>query len=353
MQNGKDEPGYMRACVLAARRGFVALMFDPHAQGERRWNRTLRVGSHNEMALRANLIDWSGPLLRIWDGIRAIDYVASRPEVDAQRIGYMGQSGGGTMTALIMAVDERVKAAAPSCYLTSLRRLCDVLGPQDGEQSIYGQLSFGLNHTGYVLIPDIPVAVTCKFADMFPYSGVMTLMNAVRSVEKSAGLGERTLLNHFSGPHGWTEASRVASVEFLAKHLISGHSGDVVRPEKFWRFDLDPTLDDGDIGIQDESERGCCEGRTTESLPGSRSIIDIIAARALGFRDRWKARSPAETAEMVRRVAKIKMPSESPRFVMTAGTNTIEDFAAQNIVVQCPKTGHMLPALFFALTANL
>ena len=84
--------------------------------------------------------------------MRAIDYVLSRPEVDASRLGYMGQSGGGTMTALMEAADDRIKAAAPSCFLTSLRNLCAYMGPQDGEQNIYGQLAFGLNHAGYVLL---------------------------------------------------------------------------------------------------------------------------------------------------------------------------------------------------------
>ena len=85
---GKDYSGYLRACVLAAKQGFVALMFDPYYQGERRTTlRKINTRSHTEMGLRASLIDWSAALLRIWDGMRAIDYVLSRPEVDASRLG--------------------------------------------------------------------------------------------------------------------------------------------------------------------------------------------------------------------------------------------------------------------------
>jgi len=128
--DGKDCNTYLRACVIAVKRGFVALMFDPYNQGERRWSGQLgSCNSHTQMGLRANLLDWSAPLLRIWDGMRAIDYVLTRPEIDPSCLGYMGQSGGGTMTALMEAADDRIKAACPSCYLTSLRTLSHEMGP--------------------------------------------------------------------------------------------------------------------------------------------------------------------------------------------------------------------------------
>jgi hypothetical protein len=205
---GKDAPIYLRACVLAVKKGFVALMFDPYAQGERIWYKMINsCRNHNQMGLRASLIDWSAPLLRIWDGIRAIDYVSSRPEVDPQRIGYMGQSGGGTMTALMQAVEPRIKVAAPSCYLTSLSELCHWMGPQDAEQNIYGQLQFGLNHTGYVLIPDIPVAVTCKISDMFPYYGTRTLFDTVQTLEKAIGKDGIKIDELFNGLNEWAMES--------------------------------------------------------------------------------------------------------------------------------------------------
>ena len=71
------------------------------------------------------------------------------------------------MTSLMMAVDDRIRVAAPSCYLTSLRELAMHCGPQDAEQNIFGQLSFGLNHAGYVLLQDIPVMMVCRKHDFF------------------------------------------------------------------------------------------------------------------------------------------------------------------------------------------
>ena len=79
----------------------------------------------------------------IWDGMRAIDYLQSRPEIDPQRIGCTGNSGGGTQTSYLMALDDRIHAAAPSCYITSLPRLLATIGPQDSEQHLFGQLAVG------------------------------------------------------------------------------------------------------------------------------------------------------------------------------------------------------------------
>ena len=348
-EEGKDCDTYLRACVIAAKRGFVAFMFDPHYQGERRTSlrNKASTASHNEMGLRASLIDWSAPLLRIWDGMRAIDYVLTRPEVDQGRIGYMGQSGGGTMTALMEAADDRIKAAAPSCFLTSLRALCAEMGPQDGEQNIFGQLSFGLNHTGYALIPDIPVAVTCKFSDMFPYTGVRTLFKTVRTLEGNVGLGERAFLNCAPGPHGWTEATERSSVMFLAKCLMPECRDLAIDLDGLWQLDLGYDISKVDVGLA-KDERGCTEGCTTEALPGWRSIMDVIAERAAKFREARATTDAAARAKRACALAKVKFPSETGfRAKETACTN-IGEFALARVVVQYPGTGHMLPSVCIA-----
>jgi len=343
---GKDCATYLRACVIAAKRGFVAFMFDPYYQGERRTSRRMKGStlSHNEMGVRAALIDWSAPLLRIWDGMRAIDYVMTRPEVDPGRIGYMGQSGGGTMTALMEAADDRIRAAAPSCFLTSLRALCSDMGPQDGEQNIFGQLAFGLNHTGYALIPDIPVAVTCKFSDMFPYVGVMSLFKTVRTLEANVGLGERAFLNCAPGPHGWTEATERSSVMFLARHLMPECRDMAIDLEDLWQLDIGYDISKVDVGLA-EGERGCTESRMAESLPGWRSIMDVIAERAARFRAARTAADAASRAKRARELAKVRLPSATGFRAKEAACTNIGNCAVARVVVQYPGTGHMLPSV--------
>ena len=345
--DGKDCNTYLRACVVAVKRGFVALMFDPYNQGERKWQGQLgSCNSHTQMGLRGNLLDWSAPLLRIWDGMRAIDYALTRPEVDASRLGYMGQSGGGTMTALMEAADDRIKAACPSCYLTSLRALCQLMGPQDGEQNIYGQLSFGLNHTGYVLIPDIPIAVTCKFGDMFPYFGVRTLFKTVKTLERNVGLGDRAFLNCAPGPHGWTEATENSSVQFLAKQFIPECRDLEISREDCWLLDQGYDIKKVDVGLA-EAERGCTPERSTEKA-GSRHIHDIIADRFAAAEPQRRALDLAAKRTMATRLAKVRMPAETGYRVKETYAGKVGAYDVANVVVQYPKTGALVPAVCVA-----
>src|SRR4029434_10147169 len=100
-------------------------------QGERSqfWNAeqkksrfNLTCGEHAVLGNPLYLLGSSLAKYRIWDGMRAIDYLESLPEVDAKRIGCVGNSGGGTLTAYIAALDQRVAAAAIGCYITTLPR---------------------------------------------------------------------------------------------------------------------------------------------------------------------------------------------------------------------------------------
>ena len=161
--NGKARDLYQRAPILIAKSGMAALCYDPIDQGERHQLLdtegkpiiTSSTMGHNMAGVGAVLLGRNTATYRTWDGIRAIDYLCSRPEVDPKRIGCTGISGGGTMTSYLMALDERIQAAAPGCYLTSFRRLLDTIGPQDAEQTIFGQVAFGMDHAEYITMPSL------------------------------------------------------------------------------------------------------------------------------------------------------------------------------------------------------
>jgi dienelactone hydrolase len=121
-EEGKAYPNYQRCCQALARLGFVALAFDPMGQGE-------RVAYPNSSGTRSRLPDVdaehttpgkqmllygdSATRFQLWDALRSMDYLASLPYVDARRIGSTGHSGGGTLTMLLAAADDRLAAAAP------------------------------------------------------------------------------------------------------------------------------------------------------------------------------------------------------------------------------------------------
>lgn len=334
-EEGKDSDGYLRACVLAVKAGFAALMYDPYEQGERRSSEISCTRDHNQIGLRSALLGGSMAQLRVWDGIRAVDYVMSRADIDAGRVGFMGQSGGGTLAALMSAVDLRLKATAPSCFLTTLTSLCEHMGPQDAEQNIFGQLAFGLNHTGYVLLSDAAVAVTAKYSDMFTYYGTCRLFRTVEAVSGKMGLSHRYSLNAAPGVHGWSEATEQSSVDWMRAHLRGEQGLLPFDTQKYAALDLGFDLAAVDQGLA-KDERGCTPSKRTADLPGARGIGDILRehlAEAVAARrsERGLAR-----AERVRALARVRLPSETGVRVKVLGEERVDGCSVTRLAFLYP-----------------
>ena len=118
---GKAYPSYQRCCQGLARLGFMVLAFDPMGQGERIYypgpsGTQSRLRScddeHTVPGKQFLLFGDSSTRFQLWDAIRSLDYLVSLPEVDPKRVGSVGHSGGGTLTMLLAAADQRLAAAA-------------------------------------------------------------------------------------------------------------------------------------------------------------------------------------------------------------------------------------------------
>jgi hypothetical protein len=184
------KPAAQRIAANLAMKGFVVLAFDPVGQGERlqafdaRLGRSLIGGSteqHFMNGAQAVLAGSNVARYFIWDGIRGIDYLVSRPEVDASRIGCSGCSGGGTQTTYISALDERVKVAAPACYMQSFQLL--FTGPVgDSEQSFPNFLSSGLDQADYVeLFSPKPWLIASTEQDFFTPAAAKIVYDEART----------------------------------------------------------------------------------------------------------------------------------------------------------------------------
>jgi cephalosporin-C deacetylase-like acetyl esterase len=187
-----------------ARNGFAVLSYDPIGQGERlqylspqrasspgtptpdpaRPGVTLATGStgeHAEAGLQPTLIGDAVARYFVWDGMRAVDYLLTRPEIDAERIGAFGCSGGGVMTAMLGAADPRIHAIATACYLTTMDALLPALGPQDAEQSTPGFIAAGFDFADWVeLAAPRPYAIVGTVSDMFPWAGLLETAQEAR-----------------------------------------------------------------------------------------------------------------------------------------------------------------------------
>ena len=153
-------PSYQFMYQGLVREGFVVLAYDPVGQGERRyyWNPARNQNEIGgpvtwEHSLPGQLLLLIGQDLthyRIWDGMRAIDYLLTRPEVDPERIGCCGHSGGGTLTTFISAMDERVTCAAAHEGGMHRRWPVDIrpesfLGTGDTEQHFFPAAIYGVD----------------------------------------------------------------------------------------------------------------------------------------------------------------------------------------------------------------
>jgi dienelactone hydrolase len=236
--NGKAYESYQRICILLARNGMAALCYDPIGQGERfqildsGGKPVIRGTTEHTMAgLDALLIGRQLASYRIWDGFRALDYLASRPEIDPARLGCTGNSGGGTMTAYLMALDDRISVAAPSCYITSLERLLATIGPQDAEQNITGQVAAGLEHADFVTMrAPKPTLISVGTRDFFDIQGSWDTFREVKLIFGRMGFGERVELFESDEEHGFTKPRRVSVARWM-KRWLSKHDEAIDEPE--------------------------------------------------------------------------------------------------------------------------
>ena len=277
---------YQRGGVMGARAGFVTLVYDPFAQGEREQvPGGIGCSPHNRYGALAALLGQSTAQQRIWDGMRAIDYLLSRDDVMKDGVGCMGQSGGGTMTSLLEAVDPRVVAGCPAEYVCSLRAVAAKCGPQDAEQNVFGQLTFGFNHAGYVLVGGNAVRMHCSFGDFFPIAGSRETYGVVRDVAKNCGLGERRYgMTDVAGPHAWTEGMRMSSLQWMRRWLTGDASTPEIDVEAMRRIDEGFDLKKVDCGLVGAAINVTPKGKVRE-LPGFKSIYeylkdDLAAARS-------------------------------------------------------------------------
>lgn len=332
---GKGIAVYQRGAVLAAVNGIAALIYDPIDQGERLQGFGKgNCAGHNRTGVSAALLGWNTATFRIWDGMRALDYLAGRPEVDARRLGCMGNSGGGTLSTYISALDDRVVAASPSCYISSLEAVCGRLGPQDAEQDVFGQMAFGLDHSGWLLLRAPKATCVCAAQkDMFPIEGTYRTRDEVSAVYRRLAAPDRFALAEYDGPHGWAEPLKLAAVRWMNRWLRQ--QNDITVPPL---SETGVTLKEGQVTA----------GGQVMQLPGARSVYDIMRDEAerlavsRGRPDADALRAAVRRAAGIRPVTAIPAPVTVNR----SQRDCADGVTARSVVLT--ESGRVaVPAVFF------
>ncbi len=337
---GKAADYVQRGSILLAKNGIAVLAYDPIGQGERRQlldkeGTPVFRGStteHTMIGIGALLVGKNTATYRIWDGIRSLDYLASRAEVDAKRLGCTGCSGGGTLTSYLMALDDRIVAAAPSCYITSLERLFDTIGPQDAEQNITGQVAFGMDHADYVTMrAPRPTLIAAASRDFFDIKGTWMTFREAKLLYGVLGKAEKVSLVEYNTRHGYPKPQREAIVHWMRR----------------WLLNKDDSPAEGEFDIASTKELQCTRsGQVIEDLRG-KSAFALNAERAEHLA-KQRTKKMLSKQQLLRRVRKlIALPSQiKPAGFQTIGKVERNDTNIKKLIVTT-EPGIKVPALHF------
>ncbi|MCF6467000.1 hypothetical protein FAF44_01050 [Nonomuraea sp. MG754425] len=229
----KAHPTYQAVCARLARAGLVVLAMDPVGQGERAGasRDDGGVSEHTDAGVQCW---WAGRSVArhfVHDAMRGIDYLCSRPEVDPARLGITGNSGGGTLTTLMMALEPRLAAAAPGTFVTSRESYLWSGQAQDAEQVLPGGTLGGVDHEDLLIaMAPKPVLVLAADYDFFPVEGTVATVRRARRIYGLLGAPDRPELVRAPVPHGYFPELARAAVAFLAREL-GGAVTDDAEPE--------------------------------------------------------------------------------------------------------------------------
>jgi len=227
-QVGKDGPAGLGSdpsqhyALELARRGYVTIVFDALCFNERQDAAgRLKNGEYERYEAMYRIAE--GKSLQgkyVWDARRALDYLETRPEVDATRLGMIGHSLGGQETLFTAAIDTRIRAAASSCGFGSLRTL-----KRDRINHNYALFVPGLANNGdfgavLALVAPRPFFVVARSEDpIFPKDGIKETVSTARRAYVAAGAADRLATIFEPGAHAFSPTMRAAAYAWLDRWL--------------------------------------------------------------------------------------------------------------------------------------
>jgi len=316
-------PRYAAHLALAVRAGFAAFAWDPISQGERRQaikpenDYTDNCSTeHTRLGARGWLVGWNFARFRIWDGMRAIDWLETRKDVDCSRLGVMGTSGGGTMSAYMQALDSRVKVSFPNCFVSSIRAVFAERGCHDAEQFFWNQLGVGVNHVAMLMMgqPRVALATGSRYKDYFPHGGAVSTFEVFASTSRKLGFAGPFWHFHCDGPHGLPPSTRAAQVDWMRCCILGAEQPRPI--SAYHALDVDGTDKDdpaGRVPLPFPIEAAFFTAtHQVRDLPGFRSLYSVIADRAVELSRARKPKTREELCEIVRRRAAIRPLADLP-----------------------------------------
>lgn len=279
-ENGRMYDDYNIVCQTLARAGLIVFAIDPLGQGERSNYYDPQKGEYLVQRACDDHDSCGTPeaaagmfLARYFlrDAMRAVDYMLTRPEIDPERIGITGNSGGGTQTLAMMACDDRIAAAAPGTFVTNRREIMYSGKPQDSEQIWPGATEFGFDHvTPFLIFAPRPACILAADYDFFPIEGTLETFEEAKRFYGMYGREDKIRICRDKCTHRYSRRLAVHAAEFFT--WVFYEKGAVVDNE-----DIRP--------LPERALRATLSGNMTGEIPGAGTIPDKIRESAARLRE--------------------------------------------------------------------
>jgi hypothetical protein len=162
--------------------------------------------------------------LMVFDSLKAIDYLVSRPDIDSHRIGTLGMSMGSTMAWWISALDTRIKVCIDICCLTDFHTYLEI-GNLEGHGIYYfvpGLIKyFSTAKINSLIAPRFHLSLNGNFDSLTPVKGLEKIDKELKKIYDKSGASENWKILRFNIGHRETFYMRKKIIEFLKTHLLN------------------------------------------------------------------------------------------------------------------------------------
>ncbi len=276
---GKAAEIVQRRSIAQASKGFVALTIDAIGQGERQIEDYTAYGrppgnAHRVVGTQAFLAGTHVFNFMVWDAIRAVDYLISRPEVDPARIGCTGCSGGGMMTTYVLAFEPRITVAVPVCNPNTWSHRIHANLATDHEQVFFGCFAAGIDPRGDPLFAHVPKPLLVNAStddNLNPPLGVWDLSTWLYKAYAAHGLPEKFQTTMVKAPHGYNQEQRELTYAWMLKWL-AGDASD---------------YSEGDFPIEKAEDLWCTPDGNLYLQPNRTQPSELVVEYLNSHRPRW------------------------------------------------------------------
>ncbi len=269
-QLGKADERYQRMSIAQVKNGFVVLTIDQIGQGERGL-----LSSHQKVGTQAFIAGTHIFNFMVWDAIRAIDYLISRPEVDPEKICITGSSGGGMMSTYILPFENRIAVSVPTCNPNTWNYRVQNNLATDHEQVFFGAFQSCIDPRGDPLFAHVPKPLllnTTTDDNLNPPRGVWELSTWLYKAYSVYGMPEKFNTTMVKAGHAYNQEQREITYAWMRRWM------DVDVPN-FW---------EENAIIENEEDLWAAKNGNVFNEPGSRYHQELVLDYLKDNKAKWK-----------------------------------------------------------------